>query len=176
MAPGRRAEAHARSAAQRLEALRKANEIRIGRAQLELCASITILIRRLDPVGPALAVGLGLVFAYAAAHALHTKRDVPCGCGGATTDTISRATVVRGLVIAALGASLLLNTPSSRSQTWVVIAALALAGAAIILRTGAGWRGRARRRSRVVFAARLLSGDGSEIVGFAPGLERGEHG
>ena len=35
MAPGRRAETHARSAAQRLEALRKANEIRIGRAQLK---------------------------------------------------------------------------------------------------------------------------------------------
>ena len=36
MAPGRRAETHARSTAQRLEALRKANEIRTGRAQLKM--------------------------------------------------------------------------------------------------------------------------------------------
>ena len=35
MAPGRRADTPARSAAQRLKALRRANEIRIGRAQLK---------------------------------------------------------------------------------------------------------------------------------------------
>ncbi|MGH3085307.1 MAG: integration host factor, actinobacterial type [Gaiellaceae bacterium] len=35
MAPGRGSETPARSAAQRLEALRRANEIRIGRAQLK---------------------------------------------------------------------------------------------------------------------------------------------
>ena len=35
MAPGRRGDAPARSAAQRLGALRRANEIRVGRAQLK---------------------------------------------------------------------------------------------------------------------------------------------
>jgi hypothetical protein len=74
---------------------------------LELLAGGGLLVA-IYPLGPALAVSLGTVFAYSSFRVLLRGDDVPCGCTGNVHDRVNRTTLVRALVIASCGAFVLI--------------------------------------------------------------------
>lgn len=74
---------------------------------VEVLAGALLLSGLLFPVGPGLALGLGISFAFAAGSVLLRHERVDCGCT-ASRDPVDRTTFVRALVIA--GAALVLVT------------------------------------------------------------------
>jgi hypothetical protein len=95
---------------------------------LELVAGGAILTRSAEPLGPALGIGLGAMFAVGSSWVLVRGIEVPCGCTGHSEERVKRATLVRAASITFASLGLLLSDPAALGT----IGATALAVAAAV--------------------------------------------